>query len=66
MLVQFDNRDPANASAADAAWWRASALVNREYNVIMATTLMSALMTMFGILLADILYAVVDPRIRYA
>ena len=40
-------------------------LVNREYNVIMATTLFSALMTMLGMLLSDVLYAVVDPRIRY-
>ncbi len=41
------------------------ALVNREYNVIMATTLISGLMTMAGILISDILYAVADPRIRY-
>ncbi len=40
-------------------------LVKREYNVIMATTLFSALMTILGILLSDILYAIVDPRIRY-
>ena len=31
VVVQFDNRDPANASAADGSWWRASALINREY-----------------------------------
>ncbi len=40
-------------------------LQNREYNVIMACTLAVALMTMLGILLSDILYAFVDPRIRY-
>lgn len=40
-------------------------LINREYNVIMATTLFSALMTILGILLSDITYAIVDPRIRY-
>ncbi len=40
-------------------------LVKREYNVIMATALFSALMTILGMLLSDILYAVVDPRIRY-
>lgn len=40
-------------------------LTHREYNVIMATTLFSAFMTIVGILLSDILYAVVDPRIRY-
>ena len=37
----------------------------REYNVVMATTLFSAFMTIVGILVSDILYAVVDPRIRY-
>lgn len=40
-------------------------LIQREPNVIMATTLFTALMTMLGILLSDIVYAVVDPRIRY-
>jgi peptide/nickel transport system permease protein len=40
-------------------------LQNREYNVIMACTLAVAVMTMLGILLSDILYALVDPRIRY-
>ncbi len=42
------------------------ALLNREYNIIMAVTLFVAIMNMFGILLSDILYAVVDPRIRYS
>ena len=40
-------------------------LTGREINVIMATTLFSALMTMVGILLSDVAYALVDPRIRY-
>lgn len=40
-------------------------LVGREYNIIMATTLFSALMTVVGILLSDLTYALVDPRIRY-
>jgi peptide/nickel transport system permease protein len=40
-------------------------LMQRDVNVIMATTLFSALMTILGILLTDVLYAVVDPRIRY-
>ncbi len=37
----------------------------REYNVIMATTLIASFMTILGILLSDVLYALVDPRIRY-
>ncbi len=40
-------------------------LVTRDYNVVMATTFISALMTLFGFLLSDILYALVDPRISY-
>ncbi|MEW6524903.1 MAG: ABC transporter permease [Bacillota bacterium] len=37
----------------------------RDYNVIMAINLMVATLVVVGNLLADILYAVVDPRIRY-
>ena len=40
-------------------------LTKREYNVIMATTMFSALMTILGILISDIMYAIVDPRISY-
>ncbi len=40
-------------------------LVTRDYNVVMATSTVSAVMTMFGFLLSDITYAVVDPRIAY-
>lgn len=38
---------------------------NRDYPVIMAITLMLGFFTLLGNLIADILYAVVDPRIRY-
>jgi peptide/nickel transport system permease protein len=41
------------------------ALTLREYDAIMATTLFAALMTMAGVLLSDVAYALVDPRIRY-
>lgn len=41
------------------------ALVTRDYNVIMATSAVSAVMTMFGFLLSDLAYALVDPRIAY-
>jgi peptide/nickel transport system permease protein len=40
-------------------------LMKRDYNVVMATTTVSAVMTLFGFLLSDILYAVVDPRISH-
>jgi peptide/nickel transport system permease protein len=40
-------------------------LLARDHNVIMATTTLSAAMTLLGILLSDILYALLDPRIRH-
>lgn len=42
-----------------------TALLDRDYPVLMALNLMFAVLTMLGSLLADIGYALVDPRIRY-
>ncbi|MFZ5814963.1 MAG: ABC transporter permease [Bacillota bacterium] len=42
-----------------------TALLERDYPVLMALNLMFAFLTMVGSLLADIGYAIVDPRIRY-
>jgi len=41
------------------------AVVKNDYTVIMGTTLFFAALIMLGNLIADLLYAVVDPRIRY-
>jgi peptide/nickel transport system permease protein len=41
------------------------AILQRDYPVVMATSFLFAVMVVLGNLLADILYAVVDPRIRY-
>lgn len=41
------------------------AILNRDYPVINAILFISAFLTLLGILLADLLYAVADPRIRY-
>ena len=41
------------------------ALSQRDYPVIMGLTLMFSAITLLGQLLADLLYAVVDPRISY-
>ena len=41
------------------------AVLNRDYPLIMAIFTLSALLTLLGILLADFLYTVVDPRIAY-
>jgi peptide/nickel transport system permease protein len=38
---------------------------NRDYPVIMAIFTLSAFLTLFGILIADFLYTIVDPRIAY-
>lgn len=42
-----------------------SCIQSRDYPVIMAITLMFATLIMLGNLLADVLYAVVDPRVTY-
>lgn len=41
------------------------AIVQRDYPVVNALLFLSAFLTLLGILLADLLYAVVDPRISY-
>ncbi|WP_339161898.1 ABC transporter permease [Siminovitchia sp. FSL H7-0308] len=38
---------------------------SRDYPVLMALTFLSSIFVVFGNLLADILYAVIDPRIEY-
>ena len=40
-------------------------LLKRDFNIIMATTLFVGVMTQFGILMSDITYSIVDPRIRH-
>lgn len=37
----------------------------REYDVVMATLMLSAAMTLLGLLLSDILYVLVDPRVSF-
>lgn len=41
-----------------------SAILDRDYPVIMAMCLISAIMVLISNLIADVLYAVVDPRVR--
>ena len=40
-------------------------LSQRDYPVVMAIVLLSATLILIGTLLSDILYAIVDPRVRY-
>jgi peptide/nickel transport system permease protein len=42
-----------------------TSLSQRDYPVVMAIVLLSAVGILLGTLLSDILYAVVDPRVRY-
>ena len=37
----------------------------RDYFVIMGLLLVTSIITLFANLLADVVYAIVDPRIRY-
>ncbi len=46
-------------------WLAYEAVLEREYDLVMATLLLSAVLTLFGILLSDILYALVDPRVSF-
>ena len=41
------------------------AIHNRDYNAIMAVQLITAVLTLFGILVSDISYVLVDPRIKF-
>ncbi|NIR45487.1 MAG: ABC transporter permease [Gemmatimonadetes bacterium] len=41
------------------------AIYARDYPVVMATSFLFAVMVVVGNLIADVLYAVIDPRIRY-
>jgi peptide/nickel transport system permease protein len=40
------------------------AVLSRDYPVIMALTTISAILTLIGLILSDVLYAVFDPRIK--
>jgi peptide/nickel transport system permease protein len=42
-----------------------NAATNSDYTVIMGTFLLFAVLTLFANLLSDVMYAVLDPRIRY-
>lgn len=43
-----------------------TSLVARDYPVIMGVLTLGAILTMVGVLLADLLYSVVDPRIAFS
>lgn len=45
--------------------WTIDSIQQRDYNVIMGVQLLSTVLVLLGILLTDLSYALVDPRIRY-
>lgn len=45
--------------------WTIDSIYQRDYNVIMGVQLLSTVLVLLGLLLTDIGYALVDPRIRY-
>ncbi|BAS27996.1 ABC transporter permease [Limnochorda pilosa] len=46
-------------------WLTVQAILGRDYPTLMALNLLAAVMVLAGNLVADILYGVADPRIRY-
>ncbi|HVW01781.1 MAG TPA: ABC transporter permease, partial [Planctomycetaceae bacterium] len=46
-------------------WWAFEAIDRREYDVVMATLILSAVMTLVGILISDILYVFVNPQVTF-
>lgn len=40
-------------------------VLRREYDVVMATLLLSAVLTLLGILISDVLYVLVNPQVTY-
>jgi peptide/nickel transport system permease protein len=45
--------------------WTVEAIYQRDYNVILAVELFSTILVLFGLLITDLSYALVDPRIRF-
>jgi ABC-type dipeptide/oligopeptide/nickel transport system permease component len=41
-------------------------VVQQDYPVVMAFVIIGALATILGYLLSDMLYAMIDPRIRFS
>jgi peptide/nickel transport system permease protein len=46
-------------------WLGVQAVGDRDYPVVLAVTMIGGLMVIIGNLLADVAYAIVDPRIHY-
>ena len=60
-------RSSPSRSSTTRAWASpfSSAAINNDFPLLIGTVVVAAMATVVGSLLADILYAVLDPRIRY-
>ncbi|HUG18105.1 MAG TPA: ABC transporter permease [Planctomycetaceae bacterium] len=45
--------------------WTIENIFDREYDVVMATLILSAILTLVGILISDILYVLVNPQVTF-
>lgn len=46
-------------------WYAFDAVLRREYDIVMTTLTLSAVLTLLGILVSDILYVLVNPRVTF-
>ena len=46
-------------------WWAYDAIQRREYDILMATFLLSGIMELAALLVADLAYAFLDPRVSF-
>ena len=46
-------------------WYAYEAVLRREYDVVMTTLTLSAVLTLFGILVSDIMYKLVNPQVSF-
>jgi microcin C transport system permease protein len=42
-----------------------TSIVGRDYTVVMGVLVINTVLVLFGNILSDILYALIDPRIRF-
>ena len=61
----LDRPDPPLSQSLAIGRAIVEAINSRDYPLVMAVSFFFATMVVIGNLVADILYAVVDPRIRY-
>lgn len=46
-------------------WYAFEGILRREYDVVMITLILSAVLTLLGILVADIMYVLVNPQVSF-